>query len=107
MRVDVRGTIYESVAECAAAMGRPQKTVYAAIANGTTATLGLGTVRFHKPRQAPKGRVVCIAEIWFPSISALAKYIGKDISHTRVALNKGGRAYANLEERVRNACQDA
>lgn len=103
MRVNIRGTIYESVAECAVAIGRSPKTVYSAIANGTTATLGLGTVRFHKHRQPCGAKPHCVAGMWFPSISALAKYIGKDISHTRVALNKGGRAYRNLEDRVRKA----
>jgi hypothetical protein len=101
MRVDVRGTIYESVAECAVAVGRSQKTVYAAIANGATATLGLGTVRNHKHQQDCGRKPHCVAGVWFPSISALARYIGKDVSHTRVALNKGGRAYHNLEKRVR------
>ena len=103
MRVDVRGTIYESVAECAAAVGRSPKTVYAAAANGTTDKLGTGRPVPYKPRPAPKGRVVCVADVWFPSISALARFIGKDVSHTRVALDKGGRAYQHLEERVRNA----
>ena len=106
MRVDVRGTIYETVAECAAAVGRSKKTVYAAIDNGTTDRLGTGRPVPYKPRQSPKGRVVCVADVWFPSISALARYIGKDITHTRNALNKGGVAYRNLEDRVRNAQND-
>lgn len=101
MRVDVRGTIYETVAECAAAVGRSKKTVYAAINNGTTDKLGTGTLRPHRPRKAYGAKPQCVAGMWFPSISALARYIGKDVSHTRVAIDKGGRAYRNIEIRVR------
>jgi hypothetical protein len=101
MRVNVRGTIYESVQEAAKATGRSVKTVYAAIDSGRTDQLGTGTPKAYRPHPARDGKPHCIAGVWFPSISALARYIGKDVSHTRVALNKGGRAYANLEKRVR------
>lgn len=109
MRVDVRGTIYESVAECAAAIGRSKTTVYRAIDLGRTDQLGLGRVHKYKRignQCVGTSKPQCVAGIWFPSIAALGRFIGKDTSHTRVALNKGGRAYQNLEVRVRNACQN-
>ena len=107
MRVNIRGTIYESVTAAAKATGRSVKTVYAAIDRGCADKIGTGTPKAYKPHPARDGKPQCVAGVWFPSISALARFIGKDKSHTRVALNKGGRAYRNLEDRVRNACQDA
>ena len=107
MRVNIRGTIYESVPAAAKATGRSVKTVYAAIESGRTDHLGTGMPKAYKPHPARDGKPQCVAGVWFPSISALARFIGKDTSHTRVAINKGGRAYRNLEDRVRNACQDA
>ena len=106
MRVDIRGTIYESVPEAAKAVNRSTTTVYRAIELGRTDQLGLGRVHKYKRTGNPcvaTSKPQCVAGVWFPSISALARFIGKDTSHTRVALNKGGRAYANIEKRVRNA----
>lgn len=103
MRVDIRGTIYESVPAAAKATGRSVKTIYAAIDRGCADKIGTGTPKAYRPHPARDGKPQCVAGVWFPSISALARYIGKDKSHTRVALNKGGRAYRNLEDRVRNA----
>ncbi len=109
MRVNIRGTIYESVHEAAKAINRSTKTVYRAINQGRTDQLGTGKVSPYKP--SPKqGRGTSvplkIAGVYFPSIAALARFIGKDKSHTRVALYKGGRAYRNLEDRVRNASRN-
>lgn len=106
MRVDIRGTIYESVPEAAKAVNRSPQTVYRAIDRGRTDQLGLGPVHKYKRtgnQCVGTSKPVKIADMYFPSISALARFIGKDKSHTRVALNKGGRAYRNLEDRVRNA----
>lgn len=108
MRVDVRGTIYESVAEAAKAVNRSPQTVYRAIDRGRTDQLGLGPVHKYKRtgnQCVGTSKPQCVSGVWFPSISALARFIGKDKSHTRVALNKGGRAYRNLEDRVRKAMQ--
>lgn len=76
MRFDVRGTIYETVHEAAKATGRSIKTVYAAAANGTTDKLGTGIPRAYSPRPNQSGRVVNVAGVWFPSISALARVKG-------------------------------
>lgn len=106
MRVDIRGTIYESVPEAAKAVNRSPQTVYRAIDRGRTDQLGLGPVHKYKRtgnQCVGTSKPQCVSGVWFPSISALARFIGKDKSHTRVALNKGGRAYRNLEDRVRNA----
>ena len=107
MRVDIRGTIYESVTAAAKATGRSVKTIYAAIDMGREDKIGTGTPKAYKPHPARDGKPQCVAGVWFPSISAVARFIGKDITHTRNALRKGGVAYRNLENRVRNACQDA
>ena len=107
MRVNIRGTIYESVPAAAKATGRSVKTVYAAIESGRTDHIGTGTPKAYRPHPARDGKPQCVAGVWFPSISAVARFIGKDITHTRNALRKGGVAYRNLENRVRNACQDA
>lgn len=105
MRVKVRGVIYESAKECAAALGVSPKTVYWAINYGDPDKLGMGHPRAYKPR-SPRfdaSKPQRVADIWFPSISAVARYIGKDITHTRNAIRKGGVAYRNLENRVRDA----
>ena len=105
MRVKVRGTLYDSVRECAAALGISPKTVYWAINYGDPDKLGTGRSRPTKPR-SPRfdaSKPQRVADIWFPSISAVARFIGKDITHTRNAIRKGGVAYRNLEDRVRNA----
>ena len=106
MRVNIRGTIYESVPAAAKATGRSVKTIYAAIDRGGADKIGTGTPKAYRPHPARDGKPQCVAGIWFPSIAALGRFIGKDTSHTRVALNKGGRSYQNLEVRVRNACQN-
>lgn len=98
MRVNVRGVIYESVRECAAALGVKPAAVYKAMQRGTLDNLG-------QPPNAPKP--ITIGGVSFPSIAALARYIGKDTSHTRRALQAGGpRALRNIAERVRNARKD-
>lgn len=107
MRVNIRGTIYESVPAAAKATGRSVKTIYAAIDRGCADKIGTGTPKAYRPHPARDGKPQCVAGVWFPSISAVARFIGKDITHTRNALRKGGVAYRNLENRVRNACQDA
>lgn len=94
MRVKVRGTTYESVRECAAALGVKPAAVYKAMQRGTLDNLG-------QPPNAPKS--ITIGDVSFPSIAALARYIGKDTSHTRRALQAGPRALRNIAERVRNA----
>lgn len=99
MRVDVRGTVYESVRECATALGIRPAAVYKALQRGTLDNLG-------HPPNAPKP--ITIGDVCFPSIAALARYIGKDTSHTRRALQGGKpRALRNLAERVRNARKDS
>ena len=108
MRVKVRGVVYETVKECAEALNVSPKTVYSAIGHGNPDKIGTGHPRAYKPR-SPRfdaSKPQRVAGVWFPSISALARFIGKDITHTRNALNKGGVAYRNLEDRVRNAQND-
>jgi hypothetical protein len=92
MRVDVRGTVYESVKDVVGALGVKKQAVYKAIARGTTDNLGLTPPNASKPQE--------IGGMTFPSIAHLARYIGKDVSHTRRALQSGGRAVKNLEARV-------
>lgn len=102
MRVRVRGTTYESVKDCAAALGVSPKTVYTAVNYGNPDKIGTG-----RPRPPGSGnqnidnsKPVTIAGKHFPSISALARFLGRDISCTRKALNTNGRAARAITEAV-------
>ncbi len=94
MRVRIRGTIYESVDEAAAALGVSKKTVYWAINHGNPDMLGLGRPRPPRSGNAnlDNSKPVTVAGKYFPSISALARFLGRDISVVRKALNTNGRA---------------
>ena len=94
MRVDVRGTIYETVAEAAEENNVSTWVVYKMVALGHPERIG---------RPLKKKKKIDMAGVAFDSISDLARFIGKDVSHTRRALKAGPRARANLEKRVRQA----
>lgn len=74
MRVEIRGTVYETVKAAAAAIGVKPATVYSAICNGTTETVGNGPGKYPRTPKtkelssASNMRAVTLGSITFKSI---------------------------------------
>ncbi len=97
MKVNVRGVIYGSVREAASANGVSEQAVYKMLQRGVPERIGM-PVKCKRP--------VTIGGVSFDSISALARYIGKDAAHTGRALKAGPLALRNLADRVRAATEE-
>lgn len=90
MRVSVRGSIYESVAEAAEALGVSASTVRSAIARGTTDTIGMGG---GNPRGAmPHAKPVTIGPVIFPSMRAASAALGMAANYVHLVTARGGTA---------------
>lgn len=95
MRVEVRGVVYESVEECAAALGVAKITVYTALKRGRTECLGLGAGRSRATRVAYGGagggrvRPVKYGNLEFPSMRAFAEWLGIDKKHLSLLYSRG------------------
>lgn len=98
MPVTIRVVRYESVAEAAAAIKVTTSTIYRAIDSGTLDRCGLGMgnrVR-RSPKAGHKPKPLTVGGRRFPSISALAKFIGRDVSCVRRALSNNANTRARV-----------
>jgi len=87
MRVIIRGTIYETVREAAAAFGVTTSYIYQALSRGRPDSIGIGMGR--SPHPHPNGNRVTIHGITFPSYKAASLELGFDKHYVRVALRRG------------------
>lgn len=97
MTVLVRGVLYPSARAAAEALGVTKGTIYSALSRGTIDTVGLGTgsIPTSHVKTIPP-RSVTVAGKRFPSIAALARYIGRDPRNVRKSLLRGEKARAGL-----------
>ncbi|MDK3016529.1 hypothetical protein [Pseudodonghicola flavimaris] len=92
MRVEVRGKIYDSVPECAKALGVAPATVYCAVTRRTTDTLGLGKGNRTSRRGGRPPKRVKIGEVEFPSMAAASRALGFNQRHVQHVLSRGKAA---------------
>lgn len=90
MRVQVRGTIYESVAEAAEKLNVTRSAVYTSAQRGTLETLGLGPGNRtnHEGCGRPK-QPVTIAGIYFSSMIDASRELRMSASYVQGVLTKG------------------
>ncbi len=109
MRVMVRGVIYESVAECAKALGVKKIAVYSSMSRGRLDTLGLGRGRVmgENTRAKIRGKPVKIGNREWPSMAALSRWLGMEKQYVATAKREGryehviGRAMRKMEQERR------
>lgn len=75
MKVDVRGTIYNSVREASQKLGVKESSVYSSLARGAAHSLGLGTGARHSFRGG-KPKEFELGGVKFPSMVAASLYLG-------------------------------
>jgi hypothetical protein len=94
MRVKIRGLIYESVRAAASANNVSADTVYDAVSRRDPDSVGVGRGKYDRCGM-PKGGMpptsVTIGGKKFPSMAALARYIGREPRNVRTALRSGGQ----------------
>jgi hypothetical protein len=97
MRVQIRGVIYETVAEAAAALGVATSSVYCAISRGNLERLGLGQDYSKRPHKGGRNKKpINIGGMTFISRSALAAFIGRTPRSVRATLAAGPVARERL-----------
>jgi hypothetical protein len=75
MRVKVRGVVYESVDECAAALGVCRGTVCAALSRGREDAIGTGRGR-HSGDRTGRAKPITVGGVRYPSIAAASRGLG-------------------------------
>lgn len=95
MPVRVRGTVYNSVKECAAAFGVSEGTVYSALTRGRMDYLGLGV---NWDRYQRRGVEMTLAGKKFPSQKAVDRFLGKTHQYTGDLIRK--KQLHKLEQQV-------
>lgn len=105
MRVTVRGVTYESVKECAKALGVTDVTVYSAISRGKADTIGVGAGRGPKINGTHRGgrprKPVTFYGVTFPSMAAASRALGMSTHYVYRTLHEGGEeARQNLMVRA-------
>lgn len=97
MPVAVRGVIYPSAHDAAAALGVKVATVYDAISRRDPDTLGLGRSYIPaKNRKSPKAKPVTVAGTKFRSIADLARQIGRKPKDVAFSLRRGEIAHRRV-----------
>lgn len=97
MRVDVRGKIYDSVPDCAKALGVAPATVYCAISRRTADTLGQGQGNRTKRRGGRPPKPIRIGSVEFRSMAEASVALGFGRRYVQQVLAKGkAEARANL-----------
>lgn len=89
MRVKVRGKVYDSVKQCAKALGVSPATVYCAVTRRTTETIGLGRDPKKKPSGGRPAKPVRIGAVEFPSMSEASRALGFNRRHVQQVLTIG------------------
>lgn len=98
MRIKIRDTVYETVHEAAKAFGVKPTAIYVAASRGKLDRIGLpakGRVLF-APGTKP-GNAVTICGKHFPSITAMALFLGRSPSNTLKLWKNGKREKLVLE----------
>jgi hypothetical protein len=101
MRVRVRGTIYDSVPEAAAALNVSPKSVYVSAHRGRLDTLGVGAGKRSTPGAAYGGRPkrpIKIGPLEFDSLSEASKALGYHRNSLATAIRRG--QFSSIEARA-------
>jgi hypothetical protein len=89
MKVSIRGNIYPDAKAAAKSLGVSVRTIYSAMARGTTDTCGLGTgARKNKKGGVPKP--VTLGSLTFPSMADASAYLGYERKSLSKIMRCGG-----------------
>ncbi len=110
MRVRIRGVIYDTVREAAAAHNVSIHAVYTAIRVGDPDKIGTRSRREKRPASqkqmqaaAKRGKPICVAGVYFSSRKELGRVVNMTQKGLREAINGSQASRDRLEERVRKA----
>ena len=92
MRVCVRGTVYPNAHACAKKLGVALSTVYVAIHNGRTDTLGLGRGKHSPdPKNNASNKAITVMGRTYQSRAALSRAMRRNLKYVAKALRKYGQ----------------